>query len=468
MSEEGLRRSEEKMRAAGVPDVAIATFRHYYRQLEAGATGMLSESEIEPVESLPDAGDLPDDQAATREALEGAVIVKLNGGLGTSMGMHGPKSLLPVKDGLTFLDVIARQTIEQRRRHGVRLPLVLMNSFYTREESLAALERHPELAADVPPDFVQNQEPKLTVEGLEPVEWPPDPELEWAPPGHGDLYTALVTSGMLETLLDRGYRHAFVSNSDNLGAVLEPRILGWLAADEIPFLMEVADRTEADRKGGHLARRRGDGQLVLRESAQTPDEDADAFQDIRRHRYFNTNTLWVDLRALAAVLAERDNVLGLPMIVNRKTVDPADPSSPPVYQLETAMGAAISVFPGARALRVSRERFAPVKTTNDLLGLRSDCYVLTDDARVVVSPQRTRGPLFVDLDPAHYKLLGDFDSRFPAGPPSLLDCERLVVRGDVRFGAGVVARGEVEVEHRGDGQGAIPDGAVLEGRVELA
>ena len=167
------------------------------------------------------------------------------------------------------------------------------------------------------------------------------------------------------------------------------------------------------------------------------------------------------------MLAERDNVLGLPMIVNRKTVDPADPSSPPVYQLETAMGAAISVFPGARALRVSRERFAPVKTTNDLLGLRSDCYVLTDDARVVVSPQRTRGPLFVDLDPAHYKLLGDFDARFPAGPPSLLDCERLVVRGDVRFGAGVVARGEVEVEHPGDGQGTIPDGAVLEGRVEV-
>src|SRR5205807_3313798 len=102
------------------------------------------------------------DSFPTRRSADLAVIVKLNGGLGTSMGMHGPKSLLPVKDGLTFLDVIARQTIEQRRRHRVRLPLVLMNSFYTREESLAALRRHPELAADVPPDFVQNQEPKLT------------------------------------------------------------------------------------------------------------------------------------------------------------------------------------------------------------------------------------------------------------------------------------------------------------------
>ena len=97
--------------------------------------------------------------------------------------------------------------------------------------------------------------------------------------------------------------------------------------ERVPFLMEVADRTPADRKGGHLARRAGGGGLVLREVAQTPDEDLDAFQDIARHRYFNTNTLWIDLRALAAVLRERGGVLGLPMIVNRKTVDPGDGDS---------------------------------------------------------------------------------------------------------------------------------------------
>ena len=464
MSPEGLRASEEKMRAAGVPEVAIATFAHYYRQLEAGERGLLPESAIEPVESVPSAEELPSDDGAAAGALDATVVIKLNGGLGTSMGMTGAKSLLEVKDGLTFLDVIVRQTLELRRRQGVRLPLVLMNSFYTGDDSLEALRHHPEIESDVPADFVQNKEPKLGVDDLHPVQWPPDPELEWSPPGHGDLYTALVTSGMLATLLERGYRYAFVSNSDNLGAVLEPRILGWLAREEIPFLMEVAERTEADRKGGHLARRREDGQLVLRESAQTPDEDAEAFQDIRRHRYFNTNTLWLDLRALGDVLEERDNVLGLPMIVNRKTVDPADSSSPAVYQLETAMGAAISVFPGARALQVASERFAPVKTTNDLLGLRSDCYVLTEDAHVVVSPERRVGPLFVDLDPAHYKLLADFDARFPSGPPSLVQCERLTVRGDVRFGAGVVCRGGVEVK----GDGAIEDGAVLEGVTTLA
>jgi UTP--glucose-1-phosphate uridylyltransferase len=463
VSPEGLAACEEKMRAAGVPDVAIATFRHYYLQLEAGETGMIPEAGIAAVEDLPSSDALRETADGARDALDRAVAIKLNGGLGTSMGMTRAKSLLPVKDGLSFLDIVVRQVLELRRRHGARLPLVLMNSFYTRDDSLSALGRHAGLEADVPLDFVQNKEPKVRVDDLMPAEWPSDPDLEWCPPGHGDLYTALVTSGMLQALLDRGYQYAFVSNSDNLGAVLDARILAWFAAEEVPFLMEVADRTEADRKGGHLARRRADDQLVLREIAQAPDEDRDAFQDVSRHRFFNTNTLWVRLPALAEVLAERDNVLGLPMIVNRKTVDPADPSSPAVYQLETAMGAAISVFEGAAALRVSRDRFAPVKTTNDLLALRSDCYELTPDAHVVLSPGRGGRPPYVDLDPAYYKLVDDFEARFPAGPPSLVECGRFVVEGDVLFGAGVVARGEVVVRAEGQGQTRIADGTVLEG-----
>ena len=462
MTDDGLRASEDKMRREGLPEVAVDTFRHYYEQLVAGASGLMPDSELEPVESLPDARDLPDDEAAGGEPLARAVVIKLNGGLGTSMGMTAPKSLLPVKDGLSFLDLIVRQTLELRRRHGARLPLVLMNSFYTRDESLAALESHPDLPADVPPDFVQNKEPKIRVDDLQPVEWPADRELEWCPPGHGDLYTALVTSGMLETLLERGYEYAFVSNADNLGAVLDPRILAWFAAERIPFLMEVADRTPADRKGGHLARRASDGQLVLRELAQTPESDQESFQDVERYRYFNTNTLWVNLRILSEVLAQRGNVLGLPMIRNRKTVDPGDPSSPAVFQIETAMGAAISVFAGAQALRVPRERFAPVKTTNDLLVLRSDYYALTEDGRVSAASARRDGPPFVDLSPEHYKLLDDFEARFPAGAPSLVECDRLVVSGDVTFGAGVRITGSVEIRPEG-GPVSLEDGAVLDG-----
>jgi UTP--glucose-1-phosphate uridylyltransferase len=385
-------------------------------------------------------------------------VLKLNGGLGTSMGMTHAKSLIEAKDGLSFLDVLARQVLGLRRRSGARIPLVLMNSFYTHEESIEALARHEGLESDVPPDFVQHKEPKIRVDDLMPVEWPDDPSLEWCPPGHGDLYTALLTSGMLDALLEHGCRYAFVSNSDNLGAVLDERILAWVAGEAIPFAMEVTDRTEADRKGGHLARLRGDG-YVLRETAQTPEEDLGSLQDITRHRFVNTNNLWVDLRVLAEVLRARAGVLGLPLIVNRKTVDPADKSTPEVFQLETAMGAAIGVFDGALPVRVPRQRFSPVKTTEDLLALRSDAYVLADDTRVELAPSRGGRPPVVDLDDEYYKLLRDFDARFPEGAPSLVECERLAVEGDATFGRGVVVRGAVTVR----GPARVEDGAVLVG-----
>ncbi len=456
----GLDAALEKMRADGAQPVAVETFRHYYERLREGEAGVLREDEIEPVDEIPAFEELPrpsDDEV--REALDQAVVLKLNGGLGTGMGMTRAKSLLEVKDGLSFLDVIVRQVLALRASSGARVPLVLMNSFATRDDSLAALRRHEGVEADVPLDFVQNRVPKIRADGsLDPVEWPANPEQEWAPPGHGDLYPALVASGMLDALLEGGYRYAFVSNADNLGATLDPRILTWLAREEVPFLMEVAVRTEQDRKGGHLARRRGGG-LVLREVAQTAEEDVPAFQDIERHRFFNTNTMWVDLRALKHTLSVHGGVLPLPMIVNRKTVDPGDASSPAVVQLESAMAAAIDVFEAAQALRVPKSRFAPVKATNDLLVVRSDAYELTPEAHLVVVPERRGVPPLVELDGAHYKLIGDFDARFPAGPPSLAEAERLNVVGDVTFGRDVVVRGAVTVE----GPRRIGDGEILSG-----
>ncbi|MDX6655418.1 MAG: UTP--glucose-phosphate uridylyltransferase [Solirubrobacteraceae bacterium] len=460
MSGEGLEACIQKMRDAEVAGVAIDTFADLYRRLAAGETGLIAEAEIEPVETVPDADELPD--AETSELLDQAVVIKLNGGLGTSMGMTRAKSLLEAREGETFLDLIARQVFALRERSGARVPLVLMNSFATREDSLAALDRHSGLSADLPPDFLQSKEPKVLVEDLMPASWPPNPALEWCPPGHGDLFVALQTSGVLAAMLDGGYRWAFVSNSDNLGAVLDPRILAWIAREQAPFVMEVADRTAADRKGGHIARRRGEDGLVLREIAQTPEADLEAFQDTSRHRFFNTNTIWFDLRVVADELERRGGVLGLPLIRNRKTLDPSDPASPEVFQIETAMGAALGVIGGAQALRVPRDRFAPVKTTNDLLALRSDAYEVAGDGRIVLVAQRDGSPPQVDLDPEFFKLVGDFEPRVAAGAPSLRDCERLVVRGDVTFGADVVVRGDVEIEAHG-GPVHLADGTVLEG-----
>ena len=449
------------MQDAGLPDVAIRAFKDAYDQLCSGATGLIRRDELGDVGELPTADAL---DAAAREvgaeALGRAVVIKLNGGLGTSMGMTRAKSLLVVKDGLRFLDITARQMESLASTHGARVPLILMNSFRTRDDSLAALAGHPDLAAGFPPDFLQHRIPRIRAADLAPVTFPDAPENEWCPPGHGDIYTALVTSGLLEALLAGGRRYAFVSNADNLGAVLDTGLLGWFVGSGAPFAMEVKRRGEADRKGGHLARTR-DGQLTLREIAQCPEDERDEFQDIERYRFFNTNNLWIDLEALRELLATRDSVLGLPMIRNEKPVDPEDGTSESVYQLETAMGAAISEFPGARAIVVASDRFAPVKTTSDLLRIWSDAYVLSEDYRVLPAPGSAGDRLVVDLDGDHFKRVPDLEARIPEGPPSLVACRSLVVRGDVRFGRDVTVRGAARVEAPSGQSLRIADGTTL-------
>lgn len=455
--------AQAKMHADGVSQAAIDVFSHYFGELAAGATGLIPESDISPLPAPPSLDDIEVDDASAREALAHTAVIKLNGGLGTSMGMDRAKSLLPVRGDASFLDVIVTQVEAARTATGARLPLVLMNSFRTRDDSLAAVAAHPGVEVDgLPLDFVQNKEPKLLVDTLQPVEWPAEPDLEWCPPGHGDIYTALLASGVLRALLDAGLRYATVSNSDNLGAVPSARLAGWFAESGAPFAMEVCRRTAADRKGGHLAVRTADGRIVLREVAQTAPGDMDHFTDEDRHRYFNTNSLWWDLAQLEAALNDRGAVLGLPLIRNTKTVDPADASSPQVFQIETAMGAAIEVFEGAVAIEVGRDRFLPVKTTNDLLLLRSDAYETGEDGGLRLAVEKA--PL-IDLDPAYFKTMADFDSRFPHGPPSLREAASLTVRGDWRFGADVVVKGEVILTEDSTMVQDVPDGIVLDNAI---
>lgn len=444
-----------KMQEADVADVAVDVFRRAWTDLAEGRTGTLPEADIAPVEELDRLADLDPD--ADTDALARTAVVKLNGGLGTSMGMDRAKSLVPVREGHSFLELTIAQLRHARERSRARLPLVLMNSFRTREDSLEVLRRHPDLPVDgVDPDFLQSQEPKLLVEDLSPVSWPADPELEWCPPGHGDLYPSLLSSGMLDQLRSAGFRYAMVSNSDNVGAAPSAAIADWFAASGAPLAMEVCRRTAADRKGGHLAVRRADGQLVLREKAQTASEDADAFADVDRHRYFNTNTLWLDLDQLAAVLDRTGGVLGLPLIRNEKHVDPTDPGSPRVVQIETAMGSAIEVFEGATAIEVPRSRFRPVKTTDDLLLLRSDAFELTDGAEL----RPTTEPLPLVTLGEHYTTLAAFESRFPHGVPSLRGASSLTVEGDWTFGQDVRVVGDAVLSAT-SGARPVPDGSTV-------
>jgi UTP--glucose-1-phosphate uridylyltransferase len=460
MSEQGLKLAQDKMVAAGVNPQAIEVFSHYYHQLEEGVTGFIPEDSIEPLEHPDLLGDVTVSDQDARAALAATVVIKLNGGLGTSMGMDRAKSLLPVRDGKSFLDLIVDQVRAARTTYDAKLPLLFMNSFRTQADTLEALAGYDDLQVDgLGLDFLQSQEPKLRADDLTPVEWPADPSLEWCPPGHGDLYTALEASGILDRLVALGYRYASVSNSDNLGAAPDATIAGWFAASGAPYAAEICRRTAADRKGGHLAIRKADGQLILRDTAQTAKEEMHFFTDEHRHPFFHTNNLWFDLQVLSRTLKERNSVLGLPLIKNEKTVDPADPSSPAVIQIECAMGAAVEVFEGATAIGVGRERFLPVKTTNDLLLLRSDVYEVGTDGRL----QKVTDPApLVDLDPRHYKTISAFEQRFPAGAPSLMQASSLSVQGDWTFGRDVTVVGGGRLADEGEPQ-VVAGGTILRG-----
>ncbi len=457
-----------KMRDGGVAQAVINAFLAAAAKVAAGERGLIPEATIEPASGLPSLESLPAKAGPTGGLLNQLAVVKLNGGLGTSMGLERAKSLIPVKGGETFLDFIAKQILRLREKAGApRLAFYLMDSFSTQADTLAYLRKYPALAIDGELDFLQSKVPKLDRQTLAPVDWPAEPDLEWCPPGHGDLYPSLLSCGLLDKLLARGIRFLFVSNADNLGATVDARILNYFAESGWSFLMEVARRTTADRKGGHLARRRSDGRLLLREGAQCPPADEGEFQNIKRHGFFNTNNLWIRLDHLQRELENRAGVLPLALITNEKTVDPRDPHSPTVFQIESAMGAAIECFERTGALVVPRSRFAPVKTTSDLLALRSDAYRVTEDFQLVLDESRQGRPPIIELDSKHYKLMAGFEAACAEGTPSLLRCASLKVSGKLSFAAGIECRGAVEFVNNGPEPRHVQPGVYADTQIRL-
>lgn len=386
---------EEKMESAGISTAAIKAFSRCYEALVSNHSGMIPETDISPADQVADWTNITDSTApAGKDLISQCVCIKLNGGLGTSMGLQKAKSLLKVKGEDTFLDLIVRQVKHLRTVSGTPVRLLLMNSFSTSADTLAYLEKY---AADGFADahqveLMQNRVPKILADTLEPASYPQQPELEWCPPGHGDLYPALLGSGWLDRLLEDGVKYAFISNSDNLGAQLDMNFLRWFAESGAPFVMEVTRRTEADKKGGHLAVRKSDGHLILREVAQCPDADIPEFQNISKHRYFNTNTLWIRLDSLKQILDANGGVLPLPIIRNSKTVNPRDPKS----------------------------------------------------AKVALAPERNGTAPIVDLDPGLYKLVDSLDS---LGLPSLVGLDKLTLRGHFHFQDGAVLQGTLLMEN---------------------
>ncbi|KAI5123641.1 hypothetical protein M0805_001674 [Coniferiporia weirii] len=382
-------------------------------------------------------------------------VLKVNGGLGTSMGMTGAKSALEVKDDMTFLDLTVRQIEHLNTTYRVDVPLILMTSFNTHDDTLRIIKKYANQQLRIT-TFNQSRYPRIHKETLTPLpKSADDDKSHWYPPGHGDLYNAITQSGVLDQLLAEGKEYLFVSNSDNLGAVVDQGILKHMMDTQAEFLMEVTDKTKADVKGGTLIDY--EGGIRLLEIAQVPSEHVEDFKAIRKFKIFNTNNLWINLKALKRVMEEEG--MELEIIINPKTTDDGQP----VIQLETAAGAAIKHFKNAHGINVPRSRFLPVKSCSDLLLIKSDIYSL-EHGQLVINENRLFGTSPVIKLGDHFKKIQQFQKRFKK-IPKIIELDHLTVTGDVYFGRNVTLRGTVIVVANEGQRIDIPDGCILENRL---
>ncbi|KAH9986552.1 UTP--glucose-1-phosphate uridylyltransferase-domain-containing protein [Russula compacta] len=388
-------------------------------------------------------------------ALNKLAVLKVNGGLGTSMGMTGAKSALEVKDDMTFLDLTVRQIEHLNTTERIDVPLILMTSFNTHEDTLRIIKKYANQQLRIT-TFNQSRYPRIFKETLLPCpKTADDDKKNWYPPGHGDLYNALLHSGVLDQLIAEGKEYLFVSNSDNLGAVVDQSILQHMIDTQAEFIMEVTDKTKADIKGGTLVDY--EGSIRLLEVAQVPSEHLEDFKSVRKFKIFNTNNIWLNLPALKRVM-ETEN-LDLEIIINQKSLDDGQP----VIQLETAAGAAVKHFKGAHGVNVPRSRFLPVKSCSDLLLIKSDIYSL-EHGQLVINPSRMFENTPVIKLGDHFKKIQQFQKRFKK-IPKILELDHLTVTGDVNFGRNVTLRGTVIVVANEGQRIDIPDGCILENRL---
>ncbi|KAJ3367032.1 UTP-glucose-1-phosphate uridylyltransferase [Allomyces javanicus] len=384
-------------------------------------------------------------------------VLKLNGGLGTTMGCVGPKSAIEVRDGLTFLDLTVRQIEYLNMSCKVNVPLILMNSFNTDDETKRIVQKYMGHQLSIL-TFNQSRFPRISKDSLLPCPNHPDEDAasgNFYPPGHGDLFESLENSGLLDQLIAQGKEWIFVSNVDNLGATVDTRILKHLEESNAKFVMEVVNKSKNDLKGGTIIDY--DGHVRLLEVAQVPAEHLDDFKSIKMFKIFNTNNLWINLKAIKKVLSERE--MNLDVIVNVKTAK----SGEKVIQLETAVGAAIRFFDNAHGINVPRSRFLPVKSTSDLFLVTSDLYSL-DHGQLVMNPDRLFGTIPTVKLGDHFKKVNDYQARFK-GRPRIIDLDHLTVSGSVRFGSDVTLGGTVIIVASEGDHIDIPSGSRLEDKV---
>ena len=311
-------------------------------------------SEVEPILDFTNYNTLDniDNDLINKDVLNKLAIVKLNGGLGTTMKCNKAKACLEVIDNKTFLDIFISQVIFVNKKFSSNIPIVLMNSEYTETDTQVILDKYKDqidiycfnqqfiyryYEEDLDNDVIKLHETRY-------------------PPGTGNFYESLYNSKVYELLKERGIEYLFISNIDNLYAKFDNKIYNYVYENKIPFLMEVCKRTETDKKGGTPVLWKNRYHLL----AQVSSVDYDEFTNINKFPYFNTNNFWIRLD-------EIKNDFDLYIISNKKTIN-----NEKLIQLESVIGSAYSVINNSKIIEINRNRFFPVKTQDDYNNIKQN------------------------------------------------------------------------------------------------
>lgn len=444
---------DEKLKFENEMDNFFALFRRYLTDKAKGTD--LQWERINPPnpKQVVDYNSILGDTETTTN-LSKLAVLKLNGGLGTSMGCVGPKSIIEVREGKSFLDLSVRQIEHLNRQYDVNVPFILMNSFNTDEDTQTIIKKYQSHNVTVK-TFNQSRFPRVFKDSLLPVPKNFDDSIDcWYPPGHGDLFESITNSGVLDELLDQGKEYLFVSNVDNLGAVVDLHILEHMIKSNSEYIMELTDKTRADVKGGTIIDY--DGSVRLLEIAQVPKEHVEEFKSITKFKYFNTNNLWINLKAIKRVV--EDNELCMEIIPNNKSISVRN-NEVGVLQLETAVGAAIRHFKNCHGVNVPRRRFLPVKTSSDLMLVKSDLYSM-NRGQLELSSLRFGGAPLIKLG-NHFKKVSEFQKHIPY-IPKIVELDHLTITGNVTLGKNVTLKGTVIIVCEEGKKIEIPNGSELE------
>lgn len=402
-------------------------------------SSLIGEVLVVPYQNLAPASN---DIAEIKNLLDKIVVVKFNDTLGTALGFNGPKSLIGIRDGLTSLDLIVNQIQSLNLTYGCHIPLVLMNTISTHDDSLKALEKYSTSNVDILP-LSQGQHPqKKSSSGQSSAD-------ELYPSDHAAAFLSLMkSSGTLDVLLSQGKEYVHVVSSDNVAAAVDPRIMSHLSQNNIEYCMEVTPTTSYLSKSKMVNQRQG--MFELAEIARTLPKDS-----TEKFKFIDTRSLWVNLKAIRRLVDT--NALKIENLSVSKEME----GDQMVLQ-ETAAGSTIQLFDKAIGINVPQFRVVQLNATSDLLLLQSDLYSTSEGVLVRNTAQANPANPSIELGP-EFEKVSDFQRRFKS-IPSIVGLDSLKVAGDVWFGAGVILKGRVSIVAKPGLKLEIPDGAVLENK----